>query len=498
MTLKRLNHLSFELTVWTDADFSVIRKNTEAASRLAANAGNSSDRFQEACDSLMRLVRGGQAHIIPNKIKSSLEVRALSFLLNDDSFLKHVSMSVELLDCLYGPSPKLGRLSLLQLIEVFFKQFDKVGDAKVFNHFSHMISLEMSRIDRADGVDELSKLVHYREMLFTLRGPHNVVEFARNKNLDLDQTLTELALHGYHAGRFQQLCRFQYYLETLRNLPVGTDHPVLTEVCKPDVYNAPAGEGRLMGHEILQILIDKAHQSEISDSWRHVVMTIAGDPRVPKSNRRYQQWWYLLGEKRIQIVRGWLSRIDLLLFLEILDDYGKSTGQDDLKRMFPSRKAFLEGLHRQGLISESRLFISNSAERYVKRKYQSKDLPEYAWVTDSYRSMIYLKVGDYHIIEGSHSFKFWIFKNIPSEASIFDYAVKRFTPQDLSSDLAYLCSQDSKDYYDEWPVSIRHNPHSFAWQSEAIIALRKLGIRLDLEQLFSSEDYREYKRNHGL
>jgi hypothetical protein len=226
-------------------------------------------------------------------------------------------------------------------------------------------------------------------------------------------------------------------------------------------------------------------------------MTIAGDPRVPKANRRYQQWWYLLGEHRIRKVRGWLSRVDLLLFLDILEEFGRSTGQDDLKRMFPARKAFLEGLHRQGLIFESRLFISNNAEKYVKRNYQRQDLPEYAKVQDAYRSMIYLKVGDYHMIEGSHSFKLWIFKDLPADSSIFDYAVKYFTADELSYDLKRACLQAGTNY-SQRPVSIIHNPHSFAWQASAISALRNLGVRLDLEKLFSATDYQAYKRRHGL
>lgn len=497
MNLRKLDHIPFKLSEWTDADFSEIRRNRAEISKLAASAGNSSDRFKETCDLLWRLAKSGQGQTIPNEIKSAIDVRALSFLISDGDFLERVSVSKEFLDSLYKPSPKLGRLSLFQLIEAFFKQFDKLGETEVIDYLARLIILEMSRDVGGDSADELTRLSQYRDLLFTLKGPHNVVAFARRESLDLDQTLIKMALHGYHGGRFQKLCRFHYYLETLRTLPVGSNDPVLSEVCKPEVYNAPSEDGRLMGHEILQILIDRADQQEISDPWRHVIMTIAGDPRVPKGNRRYQQWWYLLGEHRIRKVRGWLSRVDLLLFLDILEEFGRSTGQDDLKRMFPARKAFLEGLHRQGLIFESRLFISNYAERYVKRNYQRKDLPEYAKVQDAYRSMIYLKVGDYHMIEGSHSFKLWIFKDLPADSGIFDYAVKYFTADELSYDLQRACLQTGTNF-SQRPVSIIHNPHSFAWQASAISALRSLGVRLDLEKLFSATDYQAYKRRHGL
>ena len=497
MNLRNIRHISFNLSEWTDADFSVIRKSRDKLSKLAASTGNSSDRFKDACEMLWKLARSGQGQSIPNEIKSPIEVRALSFLLSDESFLKHVSVTKELLDSLYCPSPKLGRLSLLQLIEAFFKQFDRLCDAEVFEHFARLICLELKGVKSTDGGDDLARLRQYRAILFASKGPYNVVDFARNEKLDLNQTLIKLALHGYHGGRFHQICRFHYYLETLRNLPVGNDHEVLSEVCKPEVYNAPYGEGRLIGHEVLQILIDRAPQQKISDSWRHVIMTIAGDPRVPNNSRRYQQWWYLLGAARSQKVRGWLSGVDLLLFLDILENYGRSTGQDDLKRMFPARKTFLEGLHRQGLIFESRLFISSSAEWFVERNYRRQDLPTYARVNDAYRSMIYLKIGDYHMIEGSHSFKLWIFKDIPAEASIFDYAAKYFSATELSYGLESLCLKKAPND-SQRPVKIIHNPHSFGWQAAAISALRQLGVRLDLEQLFSPPDYRDYKSIHGL
>lgn len=498
MSLKNLSDISFELPEWKESDFSIIRKSTEKISRLATQAGNSSDRFKDICHHFWNLARTGKSQRISEEVKRSIDVRALSYLLKKDNFIDHVSLNIDLLDCLFNTTNKLGRLSLLQLIEAYFKQFDKLSNSSILDAFGKSIATEISKIKINDSTDDLSRMAQHKSLLFSLNGPRNVVSFAHKHDLDFDQVLQNLALHGYHGGRFLELCRFQYYLTALRSLSVGEDSPILSEVCKPEVYNAPSSDGRMMGHDILEILVDRASRGTISDSWRHVIMSIAGDPRVPRSSQRYLRWWSFLGEARIQKVRGWLSRIDLLLFLEILDDYGRSTGQEDLQRMFPARKAFLEGLHRQGLIYESRLFISNNAERYVKRKYQRQNLPEYARVNDSYRSMIYLKVGDFHIIEGSHSFKLWIFKSIPSEASIFDYAVKRFTSQELSSDLARLCYRKTNDYYGKWPVSIRHNPHGFAWQAEAIDALRKLGVRLDLEQLFSHADYRKYKLKHGL
>ena len=140
MKLRLLDHIPFKLSEWTDTDFSVIRRNREEVSKLAASAGHSSDRFQESCDMLWRLAKSGQEQAISNEIKTTVEVRALSFLLSDSDFLEHCSVSKEHLDSLYKPSPKLGRLSLLQLIEAFFKQFDKLGDTEVIEYLASLIN----------------------------------------------------------------------------------------------------------------------------------------------------------------------------------------------------------------------------------------------------------------------------------------------------------------------------------------------------------------------
>ena len=495
MSFQIPDKLAFNLPSWTETDFSRIRKNSERIEKMKTKAGNSSDRFKEVCRQLFRLAQKGDVSDLIRAIKGNIEVRALTFLLSNDNFLQVMAVSKDLLDSLSLPGKKLGRLSLLQLIEAFFKKFDQIGDPEVFSHFTKIIFKELKRFEASDS--DLGRLCQHGKMIFDFEGPASVVDYAHVNKLDLDQAFKRLALEGYLDGRFQTLCRYQYYLKTLQTLDVGENHSVLSEVCKPDVYNAPSSQGRRLGHDILQIMIDRASHHDVTEEWQHVILAIAGDPRVPHSNHRYQKWWYRLGEKRVQKVRGWLSKFDLLLFLDILEEFGRSSDDDSLKRMFPARKSFLVGLHEQGLISEARLFISTNAERYIKRRYQRKDMPEYASLNDRDRSIIYLKIADYHIIEGSHNSYFRIFKEIPADADIFKFNIRNFEYPDLGNQLVSYC-QENLDYYDsDWPVSIRHNPN-VTWQAKAIDALRSLGIDLNIEKLFSDDDYSEYKWRFGL
>ena len=213
------------------------------------------------------------------------------------------------------------------------------------------------------------------------------------------------------------------------------------------------------------------------------MLRIAGDPRVPESSLNYQKWWAVLGSERVRSMKGWLSRVDLKLFLEILDDYGKSSGKRDMQRMFPSRKRFLDGLIEQGLVAHSRLFLSAEAERFLKRNFAAEDLPDYATVSGSQTTTIYLQVGHLHMIEGSHSFAMRLSSDIPEIPEILNYETRKFSHNKLT------IMRDEVE-------RIIHTPYRF-WQHNAIQYMRNRGIYLDVEKLFSKRDYRDYIATHG-
>lgn len=485
----------FELREWSEHDFIPVSQAVKGLSSLADKAGRTSDRFQIVCDKLRRLARSGREEEISDAISSSLYVRAVTFLLNTEKdFFFRVPLSADFLAALRRPRQRLGRLSLLQLIGTFFIYFDEIAQDGDFKTVCEFISKELGHLDGSQGTD-LGRIAGHRQFIFSPDGPSRVVKFARDKSADLDCIFQELGIGGFSQGRFQQVCRYHYYLETLRYISVGDYHSVLDEVCKAEVFNASAGDGRLIGHEVLSVLIDRSG-AEISDPWRKVVLTIAGDPRIPSGHRRYQKWWALLGDERIRKMRGWLSRLDLLLFLDILEEYGRSSGDLELQRMFPARKTFLEGLFKQNLIQQSRLFVGARAEQYLTKRYRREDLPEFARVKDTYRSIIYLQVENCHLIEGSHSFKLWFFPRLPSSSKVSDYAVDMFSPSSLGMDLDKAFKKEFGPY-GEQPAGIRHYP-PLGWQYEAIQQLKMRGIRLDIEALFSRSDYREYLWRYGL
>ena len=488
--------LKIDLPEWKPSDFIRIKKNKEKIANLLVRTGKGSDKFLQACNRIRHLISTGRSHEIPTVIKTPVEVRALTYLFSQKEFHNHARITKGMLKSLHNPRPRLGLISLFQMIKVYFHYFDQVGSEEILNSICSLLSNELESRERYKSDDVISELKKNRSLLFRRDGPKQVVDYARKRNVHLDLVFKEFCLQDYHNSRFHQLCRYEYYLDTLKLLPVGEGHPVLDEVCKAEVYDAPAGEGLLLGHKVLEILIDRASSQEISDKWRGVIMTIAGDPRVPDTSARFRKWWSILGLDRQKKVRGWLSGFDLMLFLEALRNYGESEGKADLQRMFPARKIFLEGLYAQGLIHHSRLFIGSSPERYLKGSYKKEELPEYASLKDSYLSIIYLKVGNCHLIEGSHSARLWIFPRLPSDARITNYAKRRYQRTDLSTRIEKL-------YYEEYgysaksPISIRHYP-DLSWQATAIRYLQSEGIRPDIEKLIEPRFYRKLKSWYGL
>ncbi|HDL90049.1 MAG TPA: hypothetical protein ENG14_04010 [Thermodesulforhabdus norvegica] len=497
----RIPVLKFQLPEWRPADFAPLERNKKKIAYLLSKTGKGSDKFLASCDRIKTLAVKGRADLIPGIIKTSVDVRALTYLLGEPEFRARVRVTKKMLDSLYTPKPMLGLISLFQLINVFFRYFDQIAgeqefDKGLFDHFCRLLRKELANQGRIKTGQEIADLSNNKDLLFALEGPQRVVDYAMKYRVDLDVAFKELALQNYHDTRFHRLCRYRYYLDTLRQLPVGKGHAVLAEVCKPEVYDAPAGVRRLLGHEILSILIDRASDQEVSDEWRGVILTIAGDPRVPNTSSRFRKWWSILGVDRQEKVRTWLSGFDLKLFLEVLNDYGISSGNTDLQRMFPARKTFLEGLLDQKLIQHARLFVGNSPECYLLRSYRKDELPEYAKVKDSYRSMIYLQVGHCHMIEGSHSFKLWLFPRLPTNAGITQYSKRRFDPKELSYDLERLYLDEFGKYV-KAPIAVIHYPN-LAWQAAAIKFLQGEGLSLNIEKLIEPGFYRDYKSKYGL
>jgi len=494
--MKPLPEVQFELPDWQDHHFHIIRTAELKMVAVGRKAGKGSDGFKNACRKLLEVTFRDEGANLIDHIKTSVDVRAFTYLLStSNDFSTKTGISKSLLDHLLSVRTPISRLTLTQLIRAFFIQFDEVADEIGIIDWCEFIKSQLI-YSTSGGSSELKRYSQHQALIFSPLGPSQVVKYSQKEEIDFDTMLKNLGLTGFTGGRFLTLCRYQYYLETLRTIPVGEDHSVLAEICKPEVVSSPYTEGKQLGHVLLEILIDRSEGQAISRSWQSTILTIAGDPRVPKSNPNYQRWWSLLGDKRISLMRGWLSRFDLTLFLKVLEQSAKDSSNSDMERMFESRKVFMEGLLKQGVVSESRLFLSRYAETYLKRHYDRKELPGYAKVESMQTSMIYLNLaGKVYMIEGSHSFKLKLFDRLPAAAQVANYGVKVIADSDLRSKIVslYVAEFDNHDgYYD-----LTHDIH-LGWQRKALHFLSRKGLNIDTALLIPKKRYREYKSKFGV
>jgi len=494
----QLSSLHFNLPEWKEVDFQLLKKSTSKIKKIGNGAATKSERFQQACLNLIKLCLAGEIDEIPSNIKSSIDVRAFTFLISSESgdFSKKVRITPQILSAILVPRSPMSKLSLIQLIRAYLTFYDQLAEKSDLTELRKFLQEQLGHIDTTRATSDLAVYARYSHVLYSDNGPAAVVSFTKSQHTDFDVAIRNMGLTGFANGRFLTLCRYIYYLETIKALAVGAEDPILAEIVKPDVVNAPYDDKRLLGHAILELLIDRAAGKPISKAWQTVILTIAGDPRVPTSNPNYQKWWILLGENRIALMRGWLSRFDLALFLKVLEQSARDGQIDDMERMFEPRKQFMEGLLEQGLVTNSRLFLSRHAEQYLKGSFRKEELPDYALVDSPETSMIYLNLaGKVHMIEGSHSFKLKLLDKFPSQIRITNYNTRKFSDYEFRSQIVRLFYRDFGSL--SGMEELTHDIH-LNWQHKAIQFLEKQGIKLSAFELIGKNRYREYKTKFGI
>jgi len=468
------------------------------AATMETEAGNN-DAFERMLAVLRGMANSGRFDGLPELLRRRITARALSWLwLNDEvigSRLLNTRLLAALLD---AQQPRLTRMTLQQLAQLYFRRFDRLDEKEGVRELLERSLLQQldlippSKIQtsRADPLVTLKREGHW---LLGLDGPRHLAERVRQGGRELGETFMELGLHGFDDGRYGDICRAHFYLETLRHLPPGESDPVLDELLKPAVAKAPFEGARRIGHVALEILIDRAGQ-EAGEVWQNFILNLAGDPRISSSAVNFREWWQPLGEERIQKVRGWLSKEDLRLFLQAVEQYGLETANTEMQRMFPARKRFLEGLFKLKLIRNTRLLLGGKAQQSVKRILGKDVKTSFArmdgQMTD--KAVIYLDCGDFHLVEGSHSFKIWVYLAAPGDA-LRAYERNTFSHYDLTTTVPGTY----KKLYPGLPYdAFVHTPYT--WQNKVFTFLAENGIAIDVEQLLSPEDYRLQLRKFGI
>ncbi|MCC4264420.1 EH signature domain-containing protein [Oceanimonas baumannii] len=481
------------------------QKHLDSWNNLAANAGAMSDKagksdvFERVAQQLRNMASTGQFEGLPELLKRRVTARALSWLWLSNDDQGNRLLTPQLLKALLkAQAPRLTRITLQQLTQLYFRRFDHLDEREGLKALleqclqEQLEKLPLTRLAHSYA-NPLNTLKEQGHWLLTSEGPKILAEQVQEKGIELADTFSVLGLQGYDDGRFGDICRAHFYLETLRNLSVGKWSPVMNELLKPSVNKAPFEGNRRIGHAALEILIDRSGL-EPSNTWQDFIIQLAGDPRITSTASNYREWWQPLGTERIQRVRGWLSKEDLRLFLQAVEQYGIESNNQELQRMFPARKRFLEGLFKLKLIRGTRLLLGTRARQSVRHILGKEVQTNFARMDGQMndKAVIYLDCGDFHLVEGSHSFMIWVYLAPPS-SSLQSYERNSFTHHELTKNIP-------AKYQSQYPglphAAIRHMPH--AWQNHVFAFLANNGIGLDIEQLLDERDYDIQLRRYGV
>ena len=500
--------LRFELRDWQEQDFASLRENTETLSAMAQSAGTGSRRFEEAREALLAAAQRGEQALY-ERLRRLIDIRALSHLLGSQGDeARPIRLTPQLVSRLTGPRRQLSTLTLLHLISAWFRRYDQFDNPQGLQALGSLLQSQLEQRQSTGRTGMLSLYIKHRALLFAVDAASQLATHA-DASGNFETTIDRYGLATQADSRLVTLARARYYFARLKALPVGADSPLLSKVTQPEIRDAPLdGEGELIGHAVLGSLISRADANSVSDAWRNTILSIGGDPRVPHSHPNHLKWWSRLEPALTGKVSGWLAGFDLKLFLSVLEQYGKDRNDEKLQRMYPARRDFLEGLLKQGLVNNTRLFISQDMKHYLTKSFKKEELPAYAIVHDSRsmidleRSMIYLNVADnvadVHIIEGSHNRAIYGVPQLPKASQILNFGIREFDERALGMGLLEQYAKEFNGHRRDPLYVPHHHSKNFNWQHRVIRYLQDQEVALDIEKLFTPDDYRRYKRIHGL
>lgn len=454
---------------------------TQEQRDIAKRAGTDNPKFEASWSRLFNLLSIGQFEKFT--IESRFDVRALSIALTASQELRQkIVITRKLLETVNATVPKGSNLFIESLYQFFLSNFDSIDDPDVIGDW---LCAQRKR----------KKLyLDFEEKVLCADGPTFLAKQAIKRDTTFDQQVKYWHLDNYAAGDFIKRAQSVYFVEQLQTIPENQPHDLLDEISKDHVATSRYDASDLIGHVALRILIDRAPTHNVHESWQNAVIAIAGDPRVPKNHPRYMKWWSQLTQQQAKKVQSWLSKLDLKLFLEALEDYSKSSRDDDMMRMFPSRKHFLEGMHEAGTIVHTKLYLSKKADRYIRRNYKPEHIPDYSIVDDGDRSIIYAELTRGHMIEGSHNCQIWFYKKLHESAPVLQFGKQRVPYRSLTVGLNEKMYKYGCEAYDHFT----HSPANFSWQRRSISAIKDMGVKIKAADVLSTEDYKKYKRLFGV
>lgn len=471
---------------WDDRARSAWSSLTASAEKMRRSAGRGA-AFEEST-ARARSVLGAEKPEDHPLLAHPRVRRAVLSVWTDEAGIAESSLRTAVFDRVTSLDDGASSLLIRALAQLYYRRFDELDeyDDGLSNLVGRRLAAHVSRRRKAESGDVFGAVTDHHELVIGSRSPQRLAEHVHSSGDTLDAVMRRIGLEDYNSGRFATLARHHTYLTLIRNADPTQSHAFLDDLTDEALFKAPTEDRRMFGH----VVIEAMTTSKIVDphpDWRNTIIDIAGDPRA-RGTRRWNEWWGLIDERSRSRVIAWLATQDLHLFLDAVELYGARDGNRDLGRMFPDRKRFLLGLHDEGLIRETRLFAGGSARSSIRLQL-GKDLrTDITPITGNGApplSAIYLDCGDFHVVEGSHNFKLWIYTG-DRPRLISDWRVGSVSIESLRH-----------IYLDESTPStgIVHDRHK-KWISDALVFLADNQSWIAPESVTTTEAYEHIKKTY--
>ena len=489
--------LSISLPEWEVEDFSAFNRSVEEFQTLTHDVGIGSGYFFQVCERLESAVFEKNIQNLNGYIRTSLDVRALTYLLaTSEAFAKKAVLSSSLIKKIEAVRDPVSTWALDFLVKAYLNHYDYLAKGETLTLLGQFIVKHLFFYQLKRREVTFRRLYKHREVLFepdSLKRVNN--ELSQPKVRNLAQLAKRWGVLDYLEGRYFKVCQFQTYLVQLQELDIGESHAVFADLSQEDVYNMVFDGDRLLGHEVIEQLVTRCQdRPDMPTQWRNLVLAIAGDPRQ-NVKPQAQNLWQGISIESLNKMNQWMIRYDVELFSQLLFD-GQEVSDPIERRNHPMvcRQTFVEGLLDCGLIRESRLLISQSGLEVLKTQFELEHLPHFMKVTGK-ASVIYLNVdGKVHCLEGSGAFKLKLFDKVP-EAFDKTYQTKTsFAAKNLGNQLA---TQYYQQYgYDGGFQEYAHD-QGLHWQHQCLSYLRQNAVRFHPEDALTKAKYSEFKQRFG-
>jgi hypothetical protein len=488
----RLPQLTLDLPeIATEESRAFFENITRDLEHYCKRAGKNSGAYRERRDKLLHVGLAGND--ITALFDGPAYIRPLVDLwTNEPAFLIATPPDTRIINALEQvikrtPNKRVGRLALREIFQLFFQHFDQMGEG--LEAYCKFAKGQIKRFPPDQLMFGMDKLLLNANKIISPEGHRWLVRETGKTGKTLPASADRLGIPTTQS-RFYDASQNIYYLERIKGLTANEDDKILDEVRTAKVHRAPYQDNLMIGHPIIETLIDKLSRAgfEPSDLWLKTILAIAGDPRVPFSHQNFRQWWSKFGNHRIALMRSWLSKMDMELFLDIVKEFSERKGGEDMRRMFPKRKKFLEGLFKNKLVQDAQLFLGVQPEEYLKSRFTKDEQPPHfirlSGSNSNKLTVFYFRMGDVHLIEGTHSFALTIADKLPDECPAGKYEKTYAYSRPLGIGL-------QENYEDQFGISdnfarIIHNGN---WPRKAYKQLKRLGIEINPSDIMEREDY---------